>query len=184
MRGLAAERPLVRLTVACYGTTVVAGIALAVVVRLLCAPSVKAWLGFTFPGVPATFGEALQIFRANLPLIMGGLAAALAVGWRGVDAEASAPWRGVRLVCDLIVGLIVARNVVVVGAAVGAYGVPMVRVLLPHGPLELLSLCLLLALYLQARRTPLAVAQALRVVAVAAAMLALAALLEAFGGGL
>ena len=45
----------------------------------------------------------------------------------------------------------IAANVLVVGAALGAYGERMVRAMLPHGPVELAAYALALALYLQGR---------------------------------
>ena len=50
-----------------------------------------------------------------------------------------------------------AANVALVGAALGAYGTRMALAMLPHGPLELAAFATALALYLDARRGPLAI---------------------------
>jgi hypothetical protein len=56
----------------------------------------------------------------------------------------------------------------------------MVRAMLPHGPFEVAAYSLALALYLQGRHRPLPAVRTTRTIAASVALLALAALLEAF----
>jgi transketolase C-terminal domain/subunit len=74
----------------------------------------------------------------------------------------------------------IAANVLVVGAAVGAYGERMVRAMLPHGPFEVAAYSLELTLYLEGRRRPLPAARLTGTIAASVALLALAALLETY----
>ena len=64
------------------------------------------------------------------------------------------PGRAQRLILaggELILAGVIAANVLVVGAGLGAYGERMARAMLPHGPVELAAYALALALYLQGR---------------------------------
>jgi hypothetical protein len=70
--------------------------------------------------------------------------------------------------------------VLVVGAGLGAYGWRMARAELPHGPVELAAYALALALYLQGSKRALPSRHLARVVAMSAALLAFAAVLETF----
>ena len=68
------------------------------------------------------------------------------------------PGRAQRLILaggELILAGVIAANVLVVGAGLGAYGERMARAELPHGPVELAAYALALALYLQGRRRAL-----------------------------
>jgi uncharacterized membrane protein SpoIIM required for sporulation len=81
---------------------------------------------------------------------------------------------------DALLGLLVAFNAIVVGAALGAHGTRMLTAILPHGPVELAAFTLALALYVRARESRI---PARRVAAIAVACvsgLALAAVLETF----
>ena len=81
---------------------------------------------------------------------------------------------------ELILAGVIAANVLVVGAALGAYGARMVRASLPHGPVELAAYTLALALYVQGRRRALPTAHLAKTIAASVALLALAAALETF----
>ena len=73
----------------------------------------------------------------------------------------------------------IAANLAVVGAALGAYGTRMVRAVLPHGPVELAAFALAIALYLQGRHRAIAVRHLIATGAASLGLLAAAAVLEA-----
>ena len=154
----------------------------AVVTLALAAAPARETLGFTFSGVPATWSEAASIFLANLEVTLIGFAAAFVASWpRLVDSPAAGragPWP--RRAADLVVAVVVLQNVIVVGAAVGAYGTRMVGALFPHGPVELLAFSATLALYLIARRSAVSVRMAATLGGAGVLLLALAAAAEAF----
>ena len=55
-------------------------------------------------------------------------------------------------VAELILAAAITANTLVVGVAIGAYGLRMVSATLPHGPIELAAYTLAIALYLHDRR--------------------------------
>ena len=73
----------------------------------------------------------------------------------------------------------IAANLLVVGAALGAYGTRMLRAVLPHGPVELAAFALAIALYLQGRHRAIAVRHLIATGAASLGLLAAAAVLEA-----
>jgi hypothetical protein len=77
----------------------------------------------------------------------------------------------------VVTGIVVA-NVLVVGAALGAYEARMVRAMLPHGPVELAAFATAIALYLQGRQHALPVRQLLLTGAVSVLILGVGAVLE------
>jgi uncharacterized membrane protein SpoIIM required for sporulation len=79
-----------------------------------------------------------------------------------------------------VLALEVALNVLVVGAALGAYGRRMVTAILPHGLLELAAFAVALALYLRARRVRLAPPRIATTALACVGLLALAAVLETY----
>jgi hypothetical protein len=81
---------------------------------------------------------------------------------------------------ELILTGVIAANVLVLGAGLGAYGERMARAELPHGPVELAAYALALALYRQGRKRILPAGHLAKVAAVSVALLALAATLETF----
>ena len=76
---------------------------------------------------------------------------------------------------ELILAGAITANIVVVGAALGAYRERMAIALMPHGPFELAAYSLAIALYLQDRRRNLPAAYVATVAAACVALLAIAA---------
>ena len=152
----------------------------AIVVRLLAAGPVRSWLGFPFTGVPATVVEAARIFANNATAMFGlfGLLLIAQLAERRPHGPARAQ-RWIQTGGELLLAGAIAANLVVVGAALGAYGTRMVRAVLPHGPVELAAFAVAIALYLQGRQRALPVRQLLLTAAASVGLLAAAALLEA-----
>ena len=179
----AARRRLARdaATIAC--ALAAAALTVAFVVRLGWAPETRAQLAFGFHGIPARLEAALAILANNGRLLTAILAAVLVAQspWlAGPDARRGPALTALRTGVDTLLGLAVAANVALVGAALGAYGTRMAVAMLPHGPLELAAFATALALYRDARRGPLPAPLVLLVAAGCLAALAMAALVETF----
>jgi hypothetical protein len=162
--------------VTCGCVLVVAG-----VVRVALAARARDWLGYSFRGVPARLDVAVGIFAHNGLAILGvfGLLLIAQIGAR----TPGGPGLVLRIIGaggELILASAIAANVLVVGAALGAYGVRMTKAMLPHGPVELAAYSLALALYLQGRRRALPAAHLVGVAVASIALLAIAAALETF----
>lgn len=153
----------------------------ALVTRLALTSQARRWLHYTFPGVPARLNSAAWIFTNNSRELLGvlGLLLIAQIAARRNERPTSAQ-RLVRAGGELVLAGAIAANVLVVGAAVGAYRERMVRAMLPHGPFEVAAYSLALALYLQGRRRPLSALRLAGTIAASVALLALAALLETF----
>jgi hypothetical protein len=165
------------------GALTVAALWVAVLVQLLCAAQARHALGFPFAGVSPRLTTAVSIFANNARLLLAVFAAILVAQspWLAGRGGTRGPLGTVLLAAvDSVLALETALNVALVGAAVGAYGRPMIIAVLPHGPVELAAYARALALYLRARRAPLARRRVAAVAATSAATLALAALLETF----
>jgi hypothetical protein len=153
----------------------------AVVVRLALADQVRRWLAFRFTGFPAPPHVATAILLHNLGALgalLGLVLIAQSPHW--ARRPAGRVHRALRRVAELVIAAVVAANVIVVGASVGAYGIRMVRALLPHGPVEVAAYSLALALYIQGRERPLPLRHALVILGLATSALAVAAVLETF----
>ena len=153
----------------------------AAIVHVALAGHARAWLGYRFPGLPARPNVAVGIFSHNARAILGvfGLLLVAQLAAR----RPGGPGRAQRLILaggELILTGMIAANVLVVGAGLGAYGERMARAELPHGPVELAAYALALALYLQGRRRALPRGHLTKGVAASVALLALAATLETF----
>jgi hypothetical protein len=156
---------------------------IAVVVHTWFAASARRWLAFPFAGIPARPSEAASIFLHNLralAAICGLLLIAQAAHWTPARAGAGTGQRMLRSLGEALLGAGIAANLIVIGAALGAYGTRMVVAALPHGPLELASYSLALSLYREGRTRALAARLALAILALSAALLALAAILETY----
>jgi hypothetical protein len=154
----------------------------ALVTKVALASQAHSWLHYSFPGVPQRLNAALWIFTNNSRELLGvvGLLLIAQVTVRGSDGPTRVQ-RLVRTGGELLLAGAIAANVLVVGAAVGAYGDRMVRAMLPHGPVEVAAYTLALALYLQGRSRPLSAVRLTGTIATSVALLAIAALLETFG---
>ena len=153
----------------------------AALVDVVVAGQARDWLGYRFPGLAARPNVVVAIFLHNVRAILGvfGLLLIAQIAARRPGGAGKAQ----RLILaggELILAGVIAVNVLVVGAGLGAYGGRMVRAELPHGPVELAAYALALALYLQGRKRTLPGSHIARVVAVSVALLALAAVLETF----
>lgn len=170
-----------RLAIRVAGALTVAALLIALVTRLYFAIQARRWLAYPFTGVPAKTGIAAAIFTHNLRalLTVGGALLVAQIFHRTSPNPGGGP-RVLQLAVDLLVAVAVLANLVVVGVSFGAYGPRMVTATLPHGPVELASYSLAIALYLQGRRRRLAVRHIAKIAAVSVALLALAAALETF----
>jgi Stage II sporulation protein M len=158
-------------------------VTVALAVRLKFAAEARRALDFPFAGVAPRLDTVLSIFANNARLLTA-VFAALAITqspWVAVaPAFRGAPGCVLLAAADTVLALSVALNTLVVGTALGAYGGRMVAAMLPHGPVELASYALALALYLRARRQRVATRHIAAVGTACTAGLALAAVLETF----
>ena len=161
---------LARLAILIGVLAIAAGIALAVVVAVAARVQARAWLGFTFPGVGARPAVAVAVFAHNLRSLSGVFVLLIFARLAPRAPDKRTARLTVRLGELLLAGAITA-NLVVVGAALGAYRERMVLALMPHGPVELAAYSLALALYRQDRRRYLPAAYVANGGQVAAAVL-------------
>jgi hypothetical protein len=124
---------------------VAAGMALGALAAALVAAvgaqaALRGWYGLD-PAHPAGV-TADVVLRRNLTLVAGVLAAAVTV----------ASWPRLRAALDALLALVLGGNSVLVGAALGAYGNPLLRLIAPHAALELAAAAAAAAGYLDARR--------------------------------
>jgi hypothetical protein len=131
-------------------------------------------LAFSFPELPRTAGEALDILLNNLRVLAGVLLAAL------VARVAATTMRPLVHVCDAALVLAASVHAVLIGAGIAAYGDRMVAALLPHGPLELAAFSLALGLYVRVRRHPLPARTWAATAGTAVLLLTIAAPVEVF----
>lgn len=153
----------------------------AMAVHFLAAERARATLDFGFAGVPHTFGTAAGIFANNARVLAAILVACLAVQvGRGLTEPAFARTVGqaIAVICDATLLVLCCLQIVVIGAAYGAYGLQTVRATVLHGPFELAAFSIGLALYLSARCEPLCWRRFVSTSASALALLAAGAVLE------
>ena len=162
--------------------TLIAAVALiAAVTRAAFAGQARGWLGYRFPGVPARPGVAVLIFEHNLLALLGVLGVLLIAQIAARASDGPGPiQRAVHVCAEVSLAAGIAANTLVVGVAIGAYGLRMVRAVLPHGPIELAAYTLAIALYLHGRRRALPARQIAATIATSLALLAVAAVLETF----
>jgi len=180
MNALRTER---RATLALAGGLSAAAGAIAAVVHLACAAPARGLLGFGFAGLAARPSTAESIFAHNTRMLSVVFAAILVARTPWATSHDGARGMAATLVLsalDTLLALQVAFNTALIGAALGAYGTRMVGAVLPHGPVELAAYSLALALYLRARRTPVALRHVATTAVVCLGALALAALLETY----
>jgi hypothetical protein len=161
------------LTLACGG--------IALLVQASFATPARRWLAFPFTGIPERPGVAAEIFLHNLRALaaVGGLLlVAQSAQWTGRGDEPTRASATARVLCEGLLGAVVAANLIIVGASFGAYGARMLRAALPHGPVELAAYSLALALYVKGRTQALPTRHVLAVMTLSVATLAVAAVLE------
>lgn len=151
------------------------------VIRLLAAAPARRWLDYPFTGVPARPDEAAVIFAHNGRALLGvfGLLLIAQVALRG-PAGPGQIQHALRGAGEALLAGLIAANVLIVGASLGAYGPRMARAMLPHGPLELAAFAVAIALYLQGRRQALPIHHLVTTTAASVLLLAAAAALETF----
>lgn len=158
-------------------------VVVSVVVHLAAAEDVRGFLGFTFPGVPERLGEARAIFVNNARIMLAVVVAG-GVVQAAVRANAEGLSRGAMTAmvrfCDVALVLFSLIQIVIVGAAIGAYGGETLGTILPHLPFELAAFSLVLAVYLRARREPLRARHLIVAASVAAVLLCVGAFVEVY----
>lgn len=172
-------------TLAICAITIVVAAAIAIVVHIAFAARVRDMLDFTFPGIDAGPGVAWSIFATNLRKLAGilGLVLVLQAPWLAGNRhpEDRPSWHPVLTrLCDCAVAGALGLTFLVVAAGVGAYGIRMVRAILPHGPIELLAFAAALALYRNARCCAIPPRRFGALAAICVLTLALAALVETY----
>lgn len=136
-----------------------------------------------FPELPRTPEEVGSIALHNGRILLGAIGAALAVNapWLTSAGQPVAPrgaWKAARALCDIVLVLGVARNLITVGIGFAAYRERMLLAILPHGLVELAAFACGLALYLSARRGPVERGVWLTLAGAGGLLLAIAAALE------
>ncbi len=179
--GFAGGRRIVALAGLIAATLIAAEASIAVAIRVAFAGEARGWLGYRFPGVAARPGVALILFAHNLVALLGvlGLLLIAQIAARA-PAGPGRVQRAVQAGGELILAAAIAANTLVVGVAIGAYGLRMLRAVLPHGPVELAAYSTALALYHHGRRQALPARQIAATIATSVTLLAVAAVLETF----
>jgi hypothetical protein len=144
-----------------------AAIAALVVVVVGAGHALRGWYRL-HPSSPSSV-TAAHVFSNNAKVC--GLALLVAVYLRF--------WPRVRWVSDPVLALLLAVNAVLVGAALGAYGAPLLRLIAAHATLELLAAGAAGAGYLRARRETVPLASLAWCAVTTAGLLLAAAILEA-----
>ena len=131
--------------------------------------------------------EALWIWLRNSKMT-AGVAVAIAlvalVRWLSPAARARGAERIPVWFADAILGVWSLLWAALAGVALGAYGSAQLQAFLPDGPVEVTAWALLLALYINARRGACGWRQTVWGLVSVEVLLALAAILEAWGSGL
>ena len=161
---------------ACIGVAGIVAVA-APVLPHLAPVQARGWLGFTFPGLAARPAVAVGILAHNVRSLSGVFVLLIFARLASRAPDKRTARLAVRL-GELVLAGAIAANVVVVGAALGAYRERMVMALMPHGPVELAAYSLAIALYLQDRRCNLPDVYVAKAGAACVALLAIAAVLE------
>jgi hypothetical protein len=149
---------------------VLAALAAGLVTLSGAGDTLRAWYGLT-PDRPLQIpAPALWVHNVRAGLLV--FAAAAAVAW----------WPRLRSTLDILLAVVVGANVLLVGAALGAYGRALWQLGPGHYPLELFAVAIALAAYLDARRcTRLRPRVLLTTIGASWLALAAAALLESAG---
>lgn len=113
----------------------------AVVAAASLAPALRAWLGFSFAGVPRTPRAASDIATHNATIAAAPLCAAAAYPRLGTLA---------RTTTSSALAALLVINAAAIGIALGAYGRRAADALLPHAVLELAAFSIAGGAYMQA----------------------------------
>lgn len=136
-------------------------------------------LSLEVPARDTSVEGLLTILRSNFTLLaVLAACAALQRFARDEVQQGKQPW--IRRITDLVVGLFITLNVAVVGFAIGQLGMDALIRIIPHGWLEVPAFAIGVYGYILARSRPLETRQAVRLFALAALLLLVAAPIEAF----
>lgn len=153
----------------------------ALLTHLWFAPQARRLLAVRFITVPPQPSEALAIWLHNSKLVAGvtiAITASLLARWFGHGRGNCSPlW-----VADAILAVWAVGVVLTAGVLLGAYGTVQAKAFWPHGPAEACAWALLLTVYVQVRRGRRSWQHTISGLAWVEVLLALAALLEVFGG--
>jgi cytochrome c-type biogenesis protein CcmH/NrfG len=152
--------------------------------RLLFATQARSVLAVHFTSIPATSGQAVEIWLHNARSTLGVAVFAVArpVSHRLLGDRTPSLDRAIVRVCDSIIGLWAIGYAAAGGALLGAYGTRQLRTYLPEGPVEIAAWVLLVVLYLDLRRGRVTLSQAALRLAGVVAILGMAAVLELWAG--
>lgn len=172
------SRALMRSGVLLAARSICCVLAVALLVAVLGrAGALREQFGFRFPSAAASLSEVASIWMQNAQLAALVLLAAVAL--LALRGHPHAAWLA-RFCCDAVLALLLALNLLLIGLALGAYGTRLAAQLALHGPVELAGFAIAGAGYLAARVGALGYLGLLRLAALCAAVLALAALLESY----
>jgi hypothetical protein len=136
--GSSAGGRIVELAARVAAALIAGALLVATLTDVAFAAAARGWLGYRFPGVPARAGEAALIFEHNLVALLGVLGVLLIAQIAARAADGPGPLqRAVQVCAELSLAAGIAANTLIVGIAIGAYGLRMVHAVLPHWPVEL-----------------------------------------------
>jgi hypothetical protein len=158
---------------------------LAAATAVLFSGEARALLAVHFERLPATAGDAAGIWLHNLRSEFGVAVFAFLDPACGRLLDGAKPiWRRLLVgVGDLCVAGWAVGSSILAGVLLGAYGTRQLEAFIPDGPVEVTAWLLLLVLYLDVRRGRSSGKAAVVCLAVVAALLAVAAVLELGVGG-
>lgn len=165
---------------------VIVGLVALVAGAVLDRQTIDGFQRVPFPQLPMTVGEVVSIWTHNGRILLAAVGAAVAVNAPWLASTGSSQlglgwgWRATRALCDAAIVVAAGRNLVTVGVGLAVWRDRMLLAILPHGLVELAGFACGLALYLRARRGPVARAAWVQMVTAGVVLLALAALLEVF----
>ena len=131
---------------------ILAAIPIAIGVALTNPAQERRLLHYGFAPLPADLAQTAAILRPNMILLISLLAMAGIVQLR---RECKTRWGRIAFTayCDVVIGVIIAHDLELeLGTTVGAYGLRMLRTMLPAGPVELAAYALAASIYLHSRR--------------------------------
>jgi hypothetical protein len=157
----------------------------ALVTHFVFAASARALLRVHFTDLASRPSEAAGIWLHNSRIVLGVGAAVALIGMsRALCSHQLRPseriplWLSDGILCMWAAGLCVAA-----GVLIGAYGTRQLRAFWPYAPVEVAAWALLLSIYLMVRLGRNGWRQTLLGLLEVESLLALAAILEALGGG-
>jgi hypothetical protein len=155
----------------------------ALVTHFVFAEQARRLLSVHFAVIPDQPGEAVTIWLDNSRLVLGVAAWTILTGLlRTVTSEDQTPrvlmplWVG-----DALLGLWVLATILTAGVLLGAYGAVQARAFWPYAPVEVSAWALLIATYIDTRRSRAGARRVLACLVTVEGLLAIAAVLEVGG---